>query len=57
MFDMGGRQTIDGVSPQEIARELEREVVVGSSPVDLVEATIRREPARCGPIRSSGQES
>jgi len=57
MFDIEGQQTIDGVSPQDIANALEREVVVGSSPVDLVEATVRREPRTVRVIRATGQES
>jgi NifB/MoaA-like Fe-S oxidoreductase len=57
MFDIECQQTIDGVSPQDIANALKREVVVGSSPVDLLEATVRPEPRNVRVIRSSGQES
>jgi NifB/MoaA-like Fe-S oxidoreductase len=57
MFDMEGRQTIDGVSPQDIATAIERELVVGSSPSDLVEATLFREPPKLEVIRPREQEN
>jgi len=41
MFDTEGRQTIDGWTIERMAEALEADVVIASSPVELVAATVK----------------